>query len=393
VSGALPLIVVVLPFVSAAVLASMESWRMGAWINTGSASLQFVAACALAWSAGTAETQLVLLTSLVAMTVSWFGHRDIAALLTARSLNRQRVRLYHVGYQTLIGGIQGAALGIGILLTWLALAVAVAAAAVVTGAARGPAAGVACSRLLVSCGTGLMLALLGTLLPGMTPDLAGFFVLLGYAALAGLVPLHSWIAKAAAEGVAPGATIVTALLPNVPMLLFIRLSIAPWLLMAFGLASLLVGATALHARLDPRRCVAFAGMAQLGIVAFGIGVGAKPAAWLHLMLLALARSAVLQSQCSDMITWLTLALLPLLALYLLAGPTVAVAPWLLAPLAVGMLLAAWGMLERCPVSVAADWVAADWVAATPAWLQVALVVLLAFAMPGPLGGWFPVAAG
>jgi hypothetical protein len=53
-----------------------------------------------------------------------------------------------------------------------------------------------------------------------------------------------------------------------------------------------------------------------------------------------------------------------------------------------MLLAAWGMLERCPVSFAADWIAA-----TPAWLQVALVVLLAFAMPGPLGGWFPVAAG
>ena len=59
----------------------------------------------------------------------------------------------------------------------------------------------------------------------------------------------------------------------------------------------------------------------------------------------------------------------------------------------GVLLAAWGMLERCPVSVAADWVAADWVAATPAWLQVALVVLLAFAVPGPLGGWFRVAAG
>jgi hypothetical protein len=89
-----------------------------------------------------------------------------------------------------------------------------------------------------------------------------------------------------------------------------------------------------------------------------------------------------------MIAWLTLALLPLLALYLLVGPTVAVAPWLLAPLAVGVLLAAWGMLERCPAGVAADWVAA-----TPAWLQVALVVLLAFAMPGPLGGWLRVAAG
>ena len=175
-----------LPFISAVALALVASWRIGAWINTGSASLQFVVAFALAWSAGTAETHLVLLTSLVAMTVSWFGRRDIAALLTARSLNRQRVRFYHIGYQTLIGGHPGrGAWRLHPVLIWLALAVAVAAAAVVTGAATRSRCGCRSSRLLLSCGIGLMLALLGTLLLGMAPELAGWFLLLGYAALAG----------------------------------------------------------------------------------------------------------------------------------------------------------------------------------------------------------------
>ena len=159
-------------------------------------------------------------------------------------------------------------------------------------------------------------------------------------------------------------------------MLFMRLDIAPGLLIAFGLASLLPGAVALFARLDRRRTVALAGMAQLGMVVFAIGVGAKQVAWLHMTLLALARSAVLQSHGDDMLAWLALALLPLYALYLLAEPTVAVAAWLLVPLAAGVLLACWALLERRPAGVATGWLAA-----TPVWLQLALIVLLAFAMP------------
>lgn len=98
-NGALAVIVVALPFISAVALALVASWRIGAWINTGSASLQFVVAFALAWRTGVAEAHLVLLTSLVAMTVSWFDRRDVAAALAVRSLNRQRARFYHAGYQ------------------------------------------------------------------------------------------------------------------------------------------------------------------------------------------------------------------------------------------------------------------------------------------------------
>jgi hydrogenase-4 component F len=380
-SGALALIVVALPFISAMVLAMIASWRIGAWINTGSASLQFIVAFPLAWRTGVAEAHLALLTSLVAMTVSWFDRRDVAAALAGRSLNRQRARFYHVGYQVLIGAIQGATLANDPIVIWLALVVAIAAAAVMTGAARDIAASAAASRLMLLCGIGLMLALLGTLLIGTAPELAGWFLLLGYAGVAGMVPLQFWSTSAAAEGVSPGAVIVTTLLPNVPMLLFMRLSIASGLLIAFGLASLLVAAVALWARLDWRRSVALAGMAQLGMVVFAVGIAAKPVAWLHLILLGLARSAVLQSRNTDMLAWLTLALLPLYALYLLAEPTVAVAALLLVPLAAGVLLVTGALVARCPTGVAADWATA-----TPVWLQLAIVALLAFAVPALAAG-------
>ena len=383
----IPVIVVALPFVSAAVLSVVASWRIAIRFNAGSASLQFVVACALAWQVRTAATHLVLLTAFVAMTTSWFGRRDIAVSLAARSLNRQRIRRYHVGYQVLIGAIQAAALTDDLILTWIALVIAVAAAAAVTGAARGAAAAAAASRLVQHCAIGLLLALLGTLLLDLAPIAAGVFLLLGYGTVAGLVPLHSWLADAVAEGVAPGAVIVM-LLANVPLMLFMRLHIVPELLIGFGLVSLLPCAVALSARLDRRRTVAFAGMAQLGMVVYAIGVGANQVAWLHMTLLTLVRSAVQQSQGEDTVAWLALALLPLYALYLLASPTVAVAPWLLVPLAISVLLTVWALLEDCPGGMLADWVAAS-----PTWLQLALVMLLAFAMPGPVAAWFHGVAG
>jgi hydrogenase-4 component F len=385
-NSAIPVAVVALPFVTAAVLAVVASWRIGAWINAGSASLQVVAAGLLVSRAGAAAAHLVMLTAFVAMTTSWFGRRDIAASLAARSLGRRRARLYHVGYQALVGAIQAATLAADPILTWFALVVAVAAAAAVTGAARGPIAAAAASRLLLVCAIGLLLALLGTLLLDLAPRPAAVFLLLGYGALAGMVPLHSWLADALAEGVEPGAIIV-ALLANVPMMLFMRLPIDPGLLIAFGLASLLPGAVALCARLDRRRTVALAGMMQIGMVVFAIGIGAKQVAWLHLTLLALARSAVLQSHGDDMVGWLALALLPLYALYLLAEPTVVVATWLLAPLAAAALLACWALLDRRPAEVAAVRLAA-----TPIWLQLALMVLLAFAMPAQVVAWFRMVA-
>ena len=294
--------VVGLPFATAVLLALTLSWRTGAAINAASAGLQFATACLLAWRSRAGPADLALLTALVAMTTSWFGWRDIAASLAARLISRRRTRRYHVGFQALIGAIQAATLADNLMLSWLALSVAVAAAAVVVAASRRPAAIQAASHLVRQCAIGLQLALLGVLLLEFAPDAAGLFLLAGYGALAGLVPLHSWLLPTAEQSVAPAAIILT-LLANVPIVLFMRLQLPPGLLMAFGFASFLPAAIALHAKVDRPRTVALAGTAQLGMMAIAVGVGARPVAWLHLTLLTLARSAVLQSGGSNRPNW------------------------------------------------------------------------------------------
>ncbi len=377
--------VIALPFATAAVLAVVGSWRAGVWIIAGSAGLQFVAACALPWAVPPAEAHLALLTSLVVMTTSWFGPRDIAAALEGGVLNRWRVRRYHVGCQALVGGAQLAVLGGDPFVAWIGLVVVVAAAAAMTGAVLTPAAAAAASRLVRLCGAGLVLALLGTLLLDRAPFLAGLLLLVGYGAIAGLLPLHAWLADAAAEGVAPGAILVTVVQANVPLLLFLRSDIAPGLQIGFGLAALLAGAVALVVRSDRRRMVAMGGLAQLGLVVFALGTGATAAAWLLLTLLSLLRAAVLQSDGDDLAAWLAFALVPLYALYLLAGPTVAVSAWLLLPLAGGAAAAACGLLAMRPAGIAVGW------AAAPAWLEVALAAALALAMPDTVLAWFRAA--
>ncbi len=345
--GSVPVIVVGLPFASALVLALIASWRIGVWVNAGSASLQLIAAGSLAWQAGTAESALVVLTAFIAMATSWFGRRDIAAALAERLLSRRRARLYHVGYQVMVGGLQAATLAAEPMLTWFALVLAVAGAAAITAAPRPASAAKAASRLIRHCSAGLALALLGTLLLDLAPNEAAVF-LLGYGALAGLVPLHAWLPGAAAVMPVPVAALV-ALMANVPLLLFMRLPVPPDLFIAFGLASQLTAAAGLFARLDAQRMISLAAIAQLGMIVFAIGAGTRQAAWLLMALLALARSAALQGR--DPLAWLALALLPLFALSLLAASAVELSAWLVVPLAAGALMTTLALIERRPAAV------------------------------------------
>jgi hydrogenase-4 component F len=369
-TGALSLLLIAVPFASALALALIASWRVGVWVNAGSARLQFVVACMLAWHTGADRPRLAALTALVAMTTSWFGHRDVASALATRLLNRRRARLYHAGYQLMVGGIQAATLAGDLFLTWFSLVVAGVAAAAMTAAARGPEAATAASGLIKDGLAGLLLALLGTLVLGIADTPAGALLLVGYGAVAGFLPLHAWLPAMMAEAPASAAIIIT-LMANVPLLLFPRLPMMPPLLIAFGLASLLGAALALPASADWRRTVALAHIAQLGIIVFAIGVGDARAAWSLTALLTLARSALLQSQGNDRLAWLAIAVLPLFALVLLATATTTVSPWLLVLLAAVTVLLTWTLLEPREVR------AADWRTAAPVWGQLALMIAVA----------------
>lgn len=430
---------VAVPFAAAAALAVIGSWRIGIWVNLGAACVLFLLAGLLTWRphtsstllhAGAPEVHLVLLGSFIAMISAWFSRLEVPALLTARSLDRRRVRLFHVAWQTLMGGIVLALLAESPMLTWLGMTMAVAAGGLVIGVVRNIAAVAAASRLALLCGAGLILALFGTLLlylsaephaatlgwgsvsAGASHDaalnLAAIALLLGYGAVAAVLPLHAWLADAVAEGVAPGAIIVSVIMVNVPLLAFMHLRSAmpaetgliAWLLIALGLTTLLVAAASLFTRPDLHRTVAFAGTAQIGMVVFAIGIGdsaAMVAAWVGLTVLALARSAVLQ--CDGLppnviAVWtatasqLVLAMLPLFTLLLLAGPAAKLSGWLLLPLGSGAMLASWAFVARLPTAAPTGRDPIPISALLPIWMQLGLAVLLVFAMPAVVAGWF-----
>lgn len=361
VTDALPFTVVALPFISAAALATIVSGRAGTLINAASATLLFALSCVLPWDL---QDHLVQLTAFIAMTTSWASLHGAGA----------PPKLYHCGVQALVGAIVLALLAPQPILTWVALVIALGG---VTAIVDTPASA---ARPLLLCGAGLMLALLGTVLLEQAPAPATLFLLLGYGSVAGLVPLHAWLIDAAAEAPAPGALLISVLLPNAPLLTFMRLrtEAAPPMLVALGLLSVLAGAAFLITRPSPRRAVALTGVALLGFVECGIGLGAAATPRLIAML-ALARAALLQCHGTGpthTASVLALTLLPLFALYTLAEPAAAWSGWSLLPLALGALLISWilprllpndGTARQSPLLLA------------PVWIQLALVALLVVA--------------
>src|SRR6202012_4864816 len=118
---------------------------------------------------------------------------------------------------------------------------------------------------------------------------------------------------------------------------------------------LLPAAVASQVRRGWRRKVALVGVAQSGIAILAMGVGSVALGWAYVAALALVRSALLQSQGREPLAWIALCLLPLYMLALLAGPTLAGAPWAAPLLALGVLLVACALLGGRTAGGTIDW--------------------------------------
>ena len=254
---------------------------------------------------------------------------------------------------------------------WIGLALCAGAGAALvalTGGRRGVAA--AWSMLLL-CGAGLALALLGIVLLRMRgvaglppPELSGLgFVLLlvGYGALAGLAPMNAWLPRAMAVSSPSVATLLAGLLLPAALHALFRFAApagvpATGLLAAVGLATALLAAWAAWRRpflaraLPGRGAAGLAGLAALG---FGLGGAAGDLAGV-LLLLALPFSvgaAVLGAAVGGPVAGLGRVSLagmppfaPFVALLLLFSTMAALPPGWALPLGAALLLAAAGQL-------------------------------------------------
>ena len=466
----LPWILVFLPWAGALLLAVLPPrGRLPAFVNIGVSAGSLLIALALlgqdhgvqGWTrTDPLNLPFVAVAALIGLTTAIFS----AATVEAEAFDALRARAYHAAFQVFMGAQFLALVSDNMGVMWVAIEIATLASVLMVGVHGTPAAVEAAWKFFILCGVGIALALFGTILlylaaqpvvgggdPGLSwaalravaaqcdpgvLSLAFVFLLVGYGTKAGLVPLHSWLPDAEAEGPLPICAVLSGLLLNAALLAILRAqsiiganpaALAPGpFLIGFGLASLLLAAFTLWRRRDARRLFAWSSIEHIGLatIAFGIGGAvASLAGIIHLLGHALVKSAVFfavgaatqikgSRQIADIgglasshpaLGWglalgiAGLAGMPPFALFVselgLVAEGAARFPWLVLPMALGLLVAAAALIRAlhalCLGAPTPDQPVRGafalpggmlWVTG-PVWLHLALAAALGFAAP------------
>lgn len=471
----LPWILVFLPWAGAAALAAIPRMALAARVNIGVAALSFLLSLFLfghphgeqGWTRVDAlNAPFVVLSAFIGLTTAIFSAGQVAA----EGLDALRARAYHAAFQLFLGAQALALLSDNLGVMWVAIEIATLASVLMVAVHGTPPAIEAAWKFFLLCGVGIALALFGTIVlymaaqplaghgdPGLSwaalrqvaercdpglLNLAFVFLLVGYGTKAGLVPLHSWLPDAEAEGPIAISAVLSGLLLNAALLAVLRAEAivtahpgtvaADAFLLALGLASVLLSGIALWRRRDARRFFAWSSIGHMGVAAFAFGLGgpaANLAALLHMAGHSVVKSAIFfgighaarikgSQRIADIgglaashpaLGWgLAIAIAAIAGLppfllfgseFLLLTETAARAAWLLPPLALGLFLAVAAKivtLQRLclgdPTPDAAAVPGGGLTAIVPLWLHLGLALLLGLAMPAALAALLQDAA-
>jgi hydrogenase-4 component F len=334
--------ILVIPAVTAALLAFLPGYRLTARLNVFAALLTLSAALALLvvrpqpghyLLVDDTNIVFIVLGSFVGFTTSVFSATYIAHELETGRLTPAYLRFYHAMYQFLMFAMNLALVSNSIGLMWVAIEMATLTTVLMVGIYRTHQALEAAWKYFILGSVGIALALFGTILvymaarpvvgegldamlwtvlidhvaafdPGML-NVAFIFLMLGYGTKVGLAPLHAWLPDAHAEGPTPISAVLSGLLLNVALYAVLRFkmllagnagAIAPGpLMVAMGLSSVIFAAVMLYRRRDIKRLFAYSSVEHMGIIAFAFGMGgplANFAGLLHMTMHSLTKSAI-----------------------------------------------------------------------------------------------------
>ena len=337
-----------LPLLGGAVLALTGHRAMARDINVAFSLGTFAAACLLTvqiighgpmllWQdqfyIDALNVFMVTLTTFVGLTTAIFSRPYMRVEQDLGKMTPHRMRLYHSMYQ-LFGFTMLLALttnNLGIL--WVAMEAATLTTVVLVSVYRTAASLEAAWKYFILCGVGIAQALFGTILLYMAAEkvlgpqgatllwtgldaikgqldpaivtLAFAFLLIGYGTKIGLVPLHSWLPDAHAEGPTPVSAVLSGLLLNVAMYAVLRCKVLTdgalegpltgQLMMGFGLLSVVVAAFFLSRQKDVKRMFSYSSIEHMGLITFAFGMGgpvANYAGLLHMTVHSLVKSAI-----------------------------------------------------------------------------------------------------
>jgi hydrogenase-4 component F len=334
--------ILLIPAISAAVLALLPGYRLTARLNVVATLLTFVTALSLFVVEPVSGQYLlvddlnkvfIVLTTFIGFTTSVFSASYIEHEIEIGRLTPAFLRFYHAMYQALMFAMNLALVANNIGLMWVAVEIATLTTVLMVGIYRTHEALEAAWKYFILGSVGIALALFGTILVYMAArpvigegtdamvwtvlvgqaekfdpallNVAFVFLLLGYGTKVGLAPLHAWLPDAHAEGPTPISAVLSGLLLNVALYALLRFkmllavnpgSIAPGpLMVTMGLISVIFASLMLYRRRDIKRMFAYSSIEHMGIIVFAFGMGgplANFAALLHMTMHSLTKSAI-----------------------------------------------------------------------------------------------------
>lgn len=336
---------VAVPVLGAAACAAAGWRRAAAWVAVGSAVLSLLAAAALArrvvtggplvvgglLRADALSAFMLVVIAAVAVLVAVATPAHLETEVAAARIGPRTACLHLVLVQAFLAAMALAVLAADLGLLWVAMEATTIVTAFLVGQRRTRAATEAAWKYVVICSAGIALALLGIVVlnhasahsgtgagldwaalaavaaqldPGVT-RLAVVLLIIGFGAKAGLAPLHAWLPDAHSQAPAPVSALMSGVLLSVSFYAVLRVKViadaalgpgfARALLLAAGLASLLVAASLLIAQRDYKRMLAYSSIEHMGLLALGVAAGgplATAAVLLHVLGHGLAKSVL-----------------------------------------------------------------------------------------------------
>jgi hydrogenase-4 component F len=342
------MILLVVPLFAAVVLAFAGDMKLAPEINILGSAATFAAGLGLALQvyehgpmmAGgkflfvdAFNVYLAVLTSFVSMTTAVFSRRYMRREREHGRVGHIRMRFYHAMYQLFIFAMLLCLLTNNIGVLWIAMELATLSTVLLVSLYRTPTAIEAAWKYFILCGVGIAQALFGTVLLYFAAEkvmgeggeallwtnlsqvsdrleptvlsLAFVFLMVGYGTKVGLVPLHNWLPDAHSEGPTPISAVLSGLLLNIALYALVRCKSlvdgsththhAGYIMMGFGLISILVAAFSLLRQKDIKRMFSYSSIEHMGIATFAFGLGGPIAtfgALLHMLVHSLAKSSI-----------------------------------------------------------------------------------------------------
>ncbi len=196
-----------------------------------------------------------------------------------------------------------------IMVMWIAIEATTLASAPLIFSHRTASSLEATWKYVLVCSVGIALALVGSVLITVSMDVGGVdaplgfaaltrvatdldplwlkvgfvFILVGYGTKMGLAPMHTWLPDAHSEAPSPASALLSGVLLNCAYLGILRTNkimnaaglgdFSGTILMVFGLASMLAAATFILKQTEYKRLLAYSSIENMGIIAFGTGIG------------------------------------------------------------------------------------------------------------------------